>query len=69
MIIINFKIKLKMRKFIFTIMAFACMSIFVSCDEKSATTKVENDSTAVDSTLVDSIVADTITADSTTILK
>ena len=58
-----------MKKFIFTIMAVACMSMFVSCDEKSTTGNVvENDSTAVDSVLVDSVVVDSLSVDSAAVL-
>ena len=58
-----------MKKFIFSIVAVAFMGMFASCDCKSTTNNVENDSTAVDSVLVDSVVADTVNIDSTTILK
>ena len=50
-------------------MAIACMSMFVACDEKKSTTgNVENDSTAVDSVMVDSVVVDSTCVDSTAIL-
>ena len=58
-----------MRKFIFSVMAVAAMSMFVSCDGKSTTDNVENDSTAVDSAKVDSVVVDTVNVDSATVLK
>ncbi len=58
-----------MRKFIFTIMAVAFMGMFASCDCKSTTGNVENDSTAVDTMLVDSVVVDTVNVDSTTVLN
>lgn len=61
-----------MRKFIFSIMAVACMAFVASCDEKSTTNAVEeNDSTLVDSTVVadsDSVVVDTLNVDSATVL-
>jgi len=53
-----------MKKFIFSVMAVAFMGVFASCNGKSTTGNVENDSTAVDS-LVDSVVVDSLTADST----
>lgn len=55
-----------MKKFIFSIMAVACMAFIASCDEKSTTNAVvENDSTVVDSTAVDSTeVVDTVVVDS-----
>lgn len=60
-----------MRKFIFSIMAVACMA-FVACEQKSTTnTVVENDSTVVDSVVVadsDSVVVDTLKVDSATVL-
>ena len=57
-----------MKKFIFSIMAVAFMGMFASCDGKSTTGNVENDSTAVDSVLVDSVVVDCIAIDSTVVL-
>ena len=50
-------------------MAVAFMGMFASCDCKSTTGNVENDSTAVDTMLVDSVVVDTVNVDSTTVLN
>ena len=58
-----------MRKFIFSIMAVAFMGLFASCDGKSTTSNVENDSTAVDTVMVDSVVVDSASVDSATVLK
>ena len=58
-----------MKKFIFSIVAVAFMGMFASCNGKSTTNNVENDSTEVDSVLVDSVVADTVNIDSTTVLN
>ena len=58
-----------MKKFIFSVMAVAFMGMFASCNGKSTTGNVENDSTAVDTTNVDTTVVDSIAADSTVILK
>jgi hypothetical protein len=57
-----------MKKFIFSVMAIAFMGMFASCDGKSTTGNVENDSTAVDSALVDSVVVDSVAVDSTVVL-
>ena len=59
---------MKMRKFIFTVMAVAFLGMFASCDCKSTTGNVENDSTAVDTVLVDSVVVDSMNVDSATVL-
>ncbi len=59
-----------MKKFIFGFMAVALMSVFASCNGKSATCNVEeNDSTAVDTVLVDSVVVDSAVVDSATVLN
>lgn len=58
-----------MKKFIFSIMAVALMGIFASCNGKSTTSGVENDSTTVDSVSVDSVVVDSTTVDSAVVLK
>ena len=57
-----------MKKFIFTIMAVSFMGFFASCDCKSTTGNVENDSTAVDTVSVDSVVVDTVAVDSAVVL-
>ena len=59
---------MKMRKFIFTIMAVAFSGMFASGDSKATTGNAENDSTAVDTVLVDSVVVDSVNADSATVL-
>lgn len=59
---------LKMRKFIFTVMAAAFIGMFASCESKSTTGSVENDSTAVDTVLVDSVVVDSAIVDSAVVL-
>ena len=58
-----------MRKFIFSVLAVAFMGFFASCDGKSTTSNVENDSTAVDTVLVDSVVVDSVSVDSANVLK
>ena len=58
-----------MKKFIFSFMAVAFMSIFASCNGKSTTCNVEeNDSTAVDTVMVDSVVVDSLVVDSAAVL-
>ena len=57
-----------MKKFIFSVMAVAFMGMFASCNGKSTTGSVDNDSTAVDSVVVDSVVVDSVAGDSTVVL-
>ena len=58
-----------MKKFIFSLMAVVCMGIFASCDCKSTTEVVANDSTAVDSVSADSVVVDSVSVDSAAVRK
>ena len=58
-----------MKKFIFVFATSIFMTMFASCNGKSTTSNVENDSTAVDTVLVDSDVVDTLSVDSTVVLN